>query len=299
MNFNDMLKSQKINPEDVIVFRHRPTEPELRKKLPWLAINRPELFNAYQQTQGRINTENSLKRLVGKGYVASFIGHKSGQAIFVALYKITSSKSLSPKDYQEDRLFQELRDLGGKLWFTDEFSESERPTLEWFNLQPTNFYSHWKGKLIVNWPPPELSWWRRAHNNDFSIHSVQEECALDGEMPAWDCINLTWDELKILPSSWKQRISQWRGIYYIFDISDGKSYVGSAYGEDNLMGRWENYGVTGHGGNKLLRERNPSNFRFSILERVSPDLKQPEVSKIEKNWKDRLHTHAPFGLNSN
>jgi hypothetical protein len=31
--------------------RHRPKEPKLNKVLPWLAAERPELFNAYQQTQ--------------------------------------------------------------------------------------------------------------------------------------------------------------------------------------------------------------------------------------------------------
>ena len=32
--------------------------------------------------------------------------------------------------------------------------------------------------------------------------------------------------------------AQWRGIYYIFDTSDAKGYVGSAYGEYNPLGRW-------------------------------------------------------------
>jgi hypothetical protein len=45
---------------------------------------------------------------------------------------------------------------------------------------------------------------------------------------------------------------EWRGIYYIFDVSDGKGYVGSAYGNDDLLGRWMNYTSVGHGGNRLI-----------------------------------------------
>jgi hypothetical protein len=90
----------------------------------------------------------------------------------------------------------------------------------------------------------------------------------------------------------------WRGIYYIVDPSDGRGYVGSAYGTDNILGRWLSYGVPGHGGNKELRKRDPSNFQFSILQRVSPDMQADEVIQLEQTWKTRLHTRE-FGLNEN
>jgi hypothetical protein len=151
----------------------------------------------------------------------------------------------------------------------------------------------------VNWPPPERSWWRRAHKNDLSIHAIHEDSIFDARIPPWQKINLTWEELKILPYRWKAIMSQWRGIYFIFDSTDHKGYVGSAYGDSNLIGRWEDYRATGHGGNKLLRERDPSCFRFSILERVSPDQSATDVVALETSWKERLHTYAPAGLNVN
>ena len=117
-------------------------------------------------------------------------------------------------------------------------------------------------------------------------------------MPPWNKIVLLWDELQTLPSQWRQALSHWRGIYLIFDVSDGRSYVGSAYGQENLLGRWLNYAKSGHGGNRELRERNPVNFRFSILERVSPDLPPDDVIAREVSWKTRLHTRE-FGLNAN
>jgi hypothetical protein len=162
------------------------------------------------------------------------------------------------------------------------------------------FYAHWKGKLIVGWPPPERSWWRRAHRNEFPIIAVLEDSALDAALPEWDEIEFTWEELQVLPTRLKFKLAEWRGIYYIFDTSDGKGYVGSAYGESNLLGRWLNYAARGYGGNKLLRPpRDPRKFRFTILQRVSPDMNATEVVQLENSWKIRLHTRAPYGLNDN
>jgi hypothetical protein len=77
------------------------------------------------------------------------------------------------------------------------------------------------------------------------------------------------------------------------------AYVGAAYGDHNILGRWERYKASGHGGNVLLRKRSPENFTFSILELVSPNMEQDDVCKLETTWKDRLHTRSPLGLNDN
>ena len=52
MTLNDLLLAKGIDPKQVIVLRHRPSESKLNKVLPWLAAEDPDLFNAYQQTQG-------------------------------------------------------------------------------------------------------------------------------------------------------------------------------------------------------------------------------------------------------
>ena len=49
----------------------------------------------------------------------------------------------------------------------------------WFDLSQTDFYAGWKGHLIIGWPPPERSWWRHAHRNDFPILALLEDSALD------------------------------------------------------------------------------------------------------------------------
>ena len=49
----------------------------------------------------------------------------------------------------------------------------------------------------------------------------------------------------------------------------------------------------------MLRERDPQNFHFTILELVSPTMDADEVIGLENTWKERLHTRKPYGLNDN
>ncbi|MCK5407604.1 MAG: GIY-YIG nuclease family protein [Candidatus Krumholzibacteria bacterium] len=94
------------------------------------------------------------------------------------------------------------------------------------------------------------------------------------------------------------------GVYLIVDQNTGKQYVGSAYGEKGILGRWTNYAKTGHGGNnqlKKLMEWDPmyaENFNFTILRTLSKTLTQAEIIDYERLYKSKLGTRA-FGLNSN
>jgi hypothetical protein len=51
MDLTDPLVKQGFDLDKVMVLRHRPAEPALRKVLPWLAAEKPEVFNAYQREQ--------------------------------------------------------------------------------------------------------------------------------------------------------------------------------------------------------------------------------------------------------
>ncbi len=294
MNLNDLLQGKDIDPRHVLVLRHRPNEPELNKILPWLAAEEPDVFNAYQQTQGE-RVERAMQAMTGTGYVASFIGQEPGKALFVGLYSIGESKPLSREEFWQVPEYVKLKTFGMR-GFADERASA---SVLWFDLVLTDFYAHWKGKLIIGWPPPERSWWRRAHRNEFPVIAVLEDSALAAALPEWDEIDFTWEALQILPARLQFKLSEWRGIYYIFDTLDEKGYVGSAYGESKLLGRWLDYANRGDGGNKLLRQREPQNFRFTILQRVSPDMDADDVVCLESSWKRRLHTRHPHGLNDN
>jgi hypothetical protein len=295
MLFNDLLTKENIDPASVLVMRHTPWERQLRKVLPWFAAEHPEIFNAYQSTQD-VKVETEMLRAK---YVASFIGLEKRRgsaeqvAVFVGLYKVGDHRPLTYDQFWEIPAFQELKKFGMRGF------EGDRPSVLWFDLTTNDFKKQWRGKLIVEWPRPPIKWTRFANRANFPIVAIVEDSLLFEIMPDWrDCI-WSWAELGKLPSKWRESLRQWRGIYYIFDQSDGKGYVGSAYGTDNILGRWENYAAVGHGGNVLLRERSPESFTFSILERVSPDMVIDEVTGLETSWKKRLHTRSPSGLNNN
>lgn len=96
MNLNDLLGGAEQNPREVLVLRHRPWEREFNKVLPFIAAEKPDWFNAYQQTQG----EKLEKAMTEARYIASFIGHEPGKALFIGLYEIGASKPLTYAEYE-------------------------------------------------------------------------------------------------------------------------------------------------------------------------------------------------------
>ena len=285
MDLNILLGEVSIDPATTLVLRHRPVEPELRRVLPWLAAEQPDVFNAYQQTQ-RSRVERQMLRA---DYIASFIGDRAGRAVFVGLYQNCGHRKTKRTNRNRIPAHRELAKYG--------HPDGGRECI-WFDLARTKYYAAWSGKLIVRWPPPEISWSRWSSKNQFEVLAILEESLLTPKMPDWRELEFTWNDLKAIPESWRAALSEWRGIYFIFDTSDGKGYVGAAYGDNNIRGRWENYAKSGHGGNKRLKARVPENLRFTILERVSPDTPPDRVIDLERSWKNRLHTRE-HGLNEN
>jgi len=88
----------------------------------------------------------------------------------------------------------------------------------------------------------------------------------------------------------------------ITDKKTGKMYVGSAYGEDMILGRWTSYVKNGHGGNKELKDLEfdyiKENFRFSILDIYKSTIDDNVILKREAWWKNTLQTRE-FGYNKN
>ena len=106
-------------------------------------------------------------------------------------------------------------------------------------------------------------------------------------------------------NDWKKVLSVIKGVYLISDTKSGKLYVGSAYGEDGIWGRWSDYVTSGgHGGNKMLRKlidedcNYATNFQFSILMLLPKTITPDEAIKKEQLFKRKLGTNS-FGLNNN
>lgn len=291
LTFNDVMADSDIDLRKVIVFRHRPYEPALNRLFEWIAAERADLYDCYQGTHAP-RVEAALKRA---DFVASFIRHGGGSAIFVGLHTIRSYRAITFEEYINRDCHRELMSLG----MTGTTAADGRSHLIEFDLPVLKWHQDWKGRLIVRWPPPDRSWWRWADRNTFPIEAILAESQFAKAMPAWDELVLGWHEISVLPQAWAAALCHWRGIYLITDLTDGLQYVGSAYGAENILQRWREYARTGHGGNKYLRRRDPAQFRFAILQRLAPDLPDADVIRVEASWKDRLLTRWPNGLNDN
>lgn len=288
LDFKDLLAKHRpvIDPASVLMLRHTPPK-QLRKEFPWLAADHPAVFNAYQQTQYQ-PVQDEMEHAT---YVASFIGLKEppGAALFIGLYRRHGQHTMTADQIREVPQIQVLERHG---------LPHETEERLWFDLRlQEDFIGKWKGKLAIAWPRPFIGWHRFADRATFEITAIHEESLLNKGAPddhrEWD---LTWDQLKVLPQSWWRKLDRWCGIYYIFDVTDRTGYVGQAAGETNLGGRWRYYRDSGHGDNVEMLKRDPSNFRFSILEVIPKEMKGKDVNWREHNWMKRLRSRTD-GLN--
>jgi hypothetical protein len=113
---------------------------------------------------------------------------------------------------------------------------------------------------------------------------------IDHDFPALEAI------FKSEKSDWKTALSNVKGVYLISDKSNGKKYVGSAYGDMGIWSRWACYIGTGHGWNdelvKLITEKQidyaRKNFKLSVLEIMAMPTPDKVVITREAHWKSVL-----------
>lgn len=130
--------------------------------------------------------------------------------------------------------------------------------------------------------------------------------------PGYENINIDFSELetvfKYQKSDWKGALENVKGVYVIVDKSNGKKYVGSAYGDFGVWSRWAVYVGTGHGFNDELtkiisvegKDYARKNFRFSLLEYRSMKIDDNMIINRESFWKEVLMTRKrKFGYNKN
>lgn len=94
------------------------------------------------------------------------------------------------------------------------------------------------------------------------------------------------------------------GVYLIVDLRSGDQYVGPAYGDRGILGRWEYHDRTGHGGSARLQALladDPAQaraFQFTILRTLPLSMAQREVAVVETAFNWKLGSRA-FGRNAN
>lgn len=286
--FNRLLVENAILPEDTVVLLHTPGERKLARLLPFLAVESPDVLDAFQS----IHSSRATATLRKRGYMASFVRVASGRLAFVGIYRIRSvTERLTAEICAHPAMRRVIDEFGGNRRLEAEGTE----TWPFVDLERLPVLREFIGRLQIA-PRLTQSYARLAENLDAEIIELSAESVLVPAAPDWRNFIVTGGEVRTLPAPWAARLREWRGIYLIVDRTDGARYVGSAYGAENLLGRWRTHVSGDQGVTVQLRYRSPLNFTFSVLERVNPDLPVEEVVARERSWMDRLQTIA-YGLN--
>jgi len=278
ITLHQILSYYELNPIEVKLVRHGNAE------LPILETYQNDIdkFEAYQSFQ-------APGKFVDASHIAVFAPTAGTTALFLGLWDIKDKKI--SVDFTED-----IHSIIDKY----HFPESWRTGIEWYSLKKNPVMDELSERLVVDWGKSTVSW---VQTKDKEILEIKGKNSI-GDFVSYDEAQLSFYDLKKLMSehssnlSWVSALSAVNGIYLIRDKSTGKQYVGSAYGEKGIFGRWSVYAQNGHGGNKKLKDLNPNNFEFSILEIAPPTSSIDEVIHRENRWEDKLGTRE-FGLNDN
>ena len=124
----------------------------------------------------------------------------------------------------------------------------------------------------------------------------------------YDQATLTWAELVSIIQNqrqdWKTALAHMKGVYVI-SFTDGRNYVGSAYGEVGLWSRWSEYALSRHGGNAAMRNLDDATkggfiegARFTLIEAWPTRTEDSLIIQREGYWKEALMSRKT-GMNRN
>lgn len=140
--------------------------------------------------------------------------------------------------------------------------------------------------------------------DDFILKEILPSSLDKDFFPGYDKVNISWETMKrvLEKDTWKTALENQKGVYVITDISNGKKYIGSAYGEYMILGRWKSYLKTGHGGNVGMKNLHfdhiKKNFRYTILDIYKSSTNDQIIIDRESWWKEVLQSR-PYGYNEN
>lgn len=218
--------------------------------------------------------------------ILSFIGIAGNKAEFHGAYEVLGSRDFTKQDLKQ------LPD-----WLAAAHKDG-KPRIK-YELRELEEFRSYRKRLIIQWKSTR-GWHQKK---DLDIYELLP-ATVATLFPGYQEVLLSFDGLKKIFADprahrdWQAALKANAGIYRIVDLSDGKIYIGSAYGSGGIWARWQNYAKTGHGGNKLLKGRDPSNFQWSIVRTVSTTLSPRDVIRIESLEKEK-HGSRAIGLNGN
>lgn len=267
--------------EKTKLFRHSLNSPAFR------ACNSRGVVNEYQQLQ----KEGFFKNC---DYVLSFLSGPGSSAKFIGIYRVIDKNG---KKANANALGNDFNPM----------NISDNDNIYQYLLEKLPIMSDLENRLIIDWGKSTISWsqWATNEKEVIAIQEYEKFTFKGYENLILDFCNL--EEIihdNILYENWHTALKSVYAIYLIVDTVSGQQYVGSAYGDGGLLGRWTSYIKTGHGGNKLMQTLlkefpgRENDFQFSILQIIPKNYTAEDVIQLETLYKDKLQTKK-FGLNDN
>ena len=174
-------------------------------------------------------------------------------------------------------------------------------------------YNPYVGRLKVRLEKPSRgrAFLLEKHLGRMVVTEILQEPYSGEAFPGYEWIDHDFSELLTVFATerpdWKAALQNVKGVYLITDKSNGKRYVGSAYGDSGIWARWNCYIDTAHGWNdeltKLIgkkgREYALKNFRLSLLEYRPMKTDDSEITNRERFWKKMMLSRGKYGYNKN
>ena len=259
IKFTDFIKDFTEGKQSKIKFKfHMSTDFLGLEKSPYDCLI--EDAEDWQNLNNYRNEKGKSSRLDGYDYLVSFAQYNIyGRSFFVfgGVYKVEIAK---PKHYE----------IGG---YNISLLDNKNSIGEFLNKYRKRLIVKLDENLGINF---ELTY-EAIEKKNIEVFEVFPNIA-SGKFNGYQNVSITHKELREIVSnnelSWKLALSSVKAIYVITDIKTGKLYIGSAYGREGLLNRWNKYVTNLTGENKefeaLVKEKGegyiPNNFKYSILE---------------------------------
>jgi hypothetical protein len=268
--FNTVLQEAGISLNEVCLLRHQDTRAE-RVHTPYeLWRDDRSAFDLYQSHQ-----KVEARQRFSRRFWASFVGTPDNGTLFVGIYAASCVGPSQPETLHPQKAI----------------------AYDVYNLTLQATLSDLVGKLYVEWGRGFRAWVQYADQQNKPIRELRTEFK-EPDFPGFLSFIAPLSQLEKLPTAWVGTFRTSRGIYLMTCPRTKEQYVGSATGEDGFWGRWREYVTTGHGGNRALKSRDPSDYQVSILEVAGTASTTDDILAMERRWKHKLQS-MEMGLNRN
>lgn len=178
-------------------------------------------------------------------------------------------------------------------------------------IRLSRIHKEFVGRLLIRYPGPGArgrAFLLEKYYNELKVTQLLDKQFGGEAFVGYENVEHTFRQLEQIIQQdrpdWKGPLQNVKGVYLIVDRSNGKMYVGSAYGDSGIWSRWSADVKDGHGGNdqltRLIAKKGIGharrNFCFSILEFRSMRTDDQAIIAREQYWK-RVLGSCEFGYN--